>query len=155
MKNKKTIPLAIALISILLVIRGCTPYVEDSIILGGCEVTAKVDGESFCGDGYFSQDVGNGVLSINASDNDGGQVINLFTGEGTIGTFQLNYDMQSGASYTDGTATYYSTSGTLTITNYSEKKVSGMFSFDAQPLSGGGIKKITSGKFSVERVGTN
>lgn len=155
MKKNRFLPSAFALIVMVLSLTGCVKYIDDSVILGGCQVSAKVDGEKFCGDGYYIYDEENGVLTINASDNNGGQVITLYTEEGTLGTFELNFDSQSGAYYTDGSATSYSINGTLTITNYSEKKVSGMFNFDAQPASGGTVRKITNGMFSVKRVGTN
>ncbi|MEQ8713951.1 MAG: DUF6252 family protein [Cyclobacteriaceae bacterium] len=123
---------------------------DDSTPSGSFNVEAKIDGVDWSGAGNTVVTVAAGqtITAVGAGREDGSAFALTFM-SGTTGT----YDLANFATYVDPARTVYTaTSGTITVTEFTESSISGTFSFSASNLAGAGSVEITQGKFTNVNV---
>lgn len=123
---------------------------DDSTPSGSLNVEATIDGTSWNG-------AGNTVVTAAA-----GQIITAIgagSEDGTAFAITINsdqsgtYDLANIATYVNPSQTVFrATSGTMTITEFTESSISGTFSFSATEVGGSGSVEITQGKFTNVNV---
>ncbi|TFV96008.1 hypothetical protein E4S40_07215 [Algoriphagus kandeliae] len=123
------------------------PDKDDKIPQGSLNVEASIDGEAWRGAGNsrITSVGGFTAFAIAAGSTDRSSLALTLDAERT-GDFDL---AGKGIWTTANQVVHTASSGTLTITKLDNDKVSGTFSFVAQPATGGGSEVIiTNGKFT-------
>lgn len=119
---------------------------DESTPSGSLNVEAKIDGVNWNGAGntVVTEVAGQVITAVGAGNQDGSAFALTFNA-GTAGT----YDLANFATYVDpAQIVYTATSGTLTVTEFTDSSISGTFSFSATNLNGAGSVEITQGKFT-------
>ncbi|MEQ9298836.1 MAG: DUF6252 family protein [Cyclobacteriaceae bacterium] len=123
---------------------------DDTTPSGSLNVEASIDGSSWNGAGnsVVTSAAGQIITAIGAGSEDGTAFAITINSDQT-GT----YDLANFATYVNPSRTVFTaTSGTMTITEFSESSISGTFNFSASNLAGEGSVEITQGKFTNVNV---
>ncbi|MFZ2898771.1 MAG: DUF6252 family protein [Saprospiraceae bacterium] len=137
---------------ILLLLAGFLACDKDNNPITGCEMTAKIDGKSFCGDGFYIYD-GSSVMTLQAINEDTDEMI-FFTIVGAgEGTFVLGTGISvAGYDNPEDGESFILTDGSLIIEKFGGGKVEGTFSFNAEEMNTGATVSVTDGEFDVDNL---
>lgn len=127
-----------------LVCSGCS---DDDTPNGSMNFEAKINGSQWNGSGNSRVvGVGNIVTTNIGAGNSDRSAFSITIMSDKAG----NYNLAGNASYTDSNQNVYiANTGTVNVTSFEGNKISGTFSFNARPATGGGAEiQVTEGKFT-------